>query len=48
MLDHPIDYLRASEHAPQTEFERLTDYLELMALRMGLRLKQGSKSLQAI
>lgn len=45
MLDHLIDYLRAtlgasraSEHALQTEFERIKDYLELMAVRMGPRL----------
>jgi LytS/YehU family sensor histidine kinase len=46
MLDHLIDYLRAtlgasraSEHALQTEFERLRDYLALMAVRMGARLQ---------
>ncbi len=45
MLDHLIDYLRAtlgasraSTHALQTEFERIKDYLELMAVRMGPRL----------
>ena len=46
MLDHLIAYLRAtlgasraSEHALQTEFERLRDYLALMAVRMGARLQ---------
>jgi signal transduction histidine kinase len=46
MLDHLIDYLRAtlgasrtSAHALQTEFERIKDYLELMAVRMGPRLR---------
>ncbi|MBS0318842.1 MAG: histidine kinase, partial [Proteobacteria bacterium] len=45
MLDHLIDYLRATlaasrapEHALSAEFERLRDYLELMAVRMGPRL----------
>ena len=45
MLDHLIDYLRAtlgasraSTHPLQTEFERIKDYLELMAVRMGPRL----------
>jgi hypothetical protein len=45
MLDHMIDYLRATldgsrttTHALQAEFERLRDYLELMAIRMGPRL----------
>ena len=45
MLDHLIDYLRAtlgasraSTHALHTEFERLRDYLALMAVRMGPRL----------
>jgi LytS/YehU family sensor histidine kinase len=45
MLDHMIDYLRATldgsratTHALEAEFERLHDYLELMAIRMGPRL----------
>lgn len=45
MLDHLIDYLRAtlnasrdSTHPLHTEFERLDDYLALMAIRMGSRL----------
>jgi len=45
MLDHLIAYLRAtlsasraSTHTLQTEFDRLRDYLELMAVRMGPRL----------
>ncbi len=45
MLDHLIDYLRAtlnasrtSTHCLDTEFARLRDYLELMAIRMGPRL----------
>ncbi len=48
MLDHLISYLRAtlsasrasttSAHSLSTEFERLRDYLELMAIRMGPRL----------
>ncbi len=45
MLDHLIAYLRAtlgasraSTHSLQAEFERLRDYLELMAIRMGPRL----------
>ena len=45
MLDHLIAYLRAtlsasraSSHPLQDEFERLRDYLELMAVRMGPRL----------
>ncbi len=45
MLDHLIAYLRAtlsasraSSHPLQDEFERLHDYLELMAVRMGPRL----------
>jgi Histidine kinase len=45
MLDHLIDYLRSTlqasrvtEHALSVEFERLRDYLELMAIRMGARL----------
>lgn len=45
MLDHLIAYLRAtlnasraSSHSLQAEFERLRDYLELMAIRMGPRL----------
>ncbi|MDB5955055.1 histidine kinase [Ramlibacter sp.] len=45
MLDHMIDYLRATldgsrttTHALQAEFDRLRDYLELMAIRMGPRL----------
>jgi len=46
MLDHMIAYLRAtlgasrtSAHALQAEFDRLQDYLELMAVRMGPRLR---------
>ena len=45
MLDHMIDYLRATldasrstSHTLQAEFDRLHDYLELMAIRMGPRL----------
>ena len=45
MLDHMIAYLRATldasrstTHTLQTEFDRLRDYLELMAIRMGPRL----------
>ena len=45
MLDRMIAYLRATlsasrstEHALEHEFERLRDYLELMAARMGPRL----------
>ena len=45
MLDHMIAYLRAtlsasraSTHSLQAEFDRLRDYLELMAVRMGPRL----------
>lgn len=45
MLDHLIAYLRAtlsasrtSAHSLQAEFDRLRDYLELMAIRMGARL----------
>ena len=45
MLDRMNDYLRATLNASratlhplQTEFDRLTDYLELMAVRMGPRL----------
>lgn len=45
MLDHMIAYLRATlsasrnaTHALQSEFDRLQDYLELMAIRMGPRL----------
>jgi hypothetical protein len=46
MLDHMIGYLRATlgasratSHALSAEFERLHDYLELMAVRMGPRLQ---------
>ena len=46
MLDHMIAYLRAtlnasraSTHTLQAEFDRLRDYLELMAVRMGPRLR---------
>jgi sensor histidine kinase YesM len=46
MLDHIIAYLRAtlsasraSTHPLQREFDRLHDYLELMAVRMGPRLR---------
>jgi sensor histidine kinase YesM len=46
MLDHIIAYLRAtlsasrvSAHPLQREFDRLHDYLELMAVRMGPRLR---------
>jgi hypothetical protein len=45
MLDHLVAYLRAtlgasrtSSHSLQAEFDRLRDYLELMAVRMGPRL----------
>jgi two-component sensor histidine kinase len=45
MLDHMIAYLRATltasraaTHSLQAEFDRLRDYLELMAIRMGSRL----------
>lgn len=45
MLDHMIAYLRATldasratVHPLQAEFDRLRDYLELMAIRMGPRL----------
>jgi len=45
MLDHLIDYLRATLGASRTtwhpladEFARLADYLELMSVRMGTRL----------
>jgi hypothetical protein len=45
MLDHLIDYLRATlsasratSHGLQSEFDRLQDYLALMAVRMGPRL----------
>ncbi|MDT8992017.1 histidine kinase [Curvibacter sp. APW13] len=46
MLDHLVNYLRATldasratEHSLQQEFDRLRDYLELMAVRMGARLR---------
>jgi LytS/YehU family sensor histidine kinase len=46
MLDHMIAYLRATlnasratSHSLQAEFDRLRDYLELMAIRMGPRLR---------
>jgi hypothetical protein len=46
MLDHMIAYLRATlsasrttTHSLQAEFDRLRDYLELMAIRMGPRLE---------
>lgn len=46
MLDHVISYLRATlegsratTHSLQAEFDRLHDYLELMAVRMGPRLQ---------
>jgi signal transduction histidine kinase len=46
MLDHLIAYLRATlqasraaEHPLATEFQRLADYLALMAVRMGPRLQ---------
>lgn len=46
MLDHLVAYLRATldasranTHSLQTEFDRLQDYLELMAVRMGPRLQ---------
>ena len=46
MLDHLNAYLRAtlnasraSSHSLQTEFDRLRDYLELIAVRMGPRLR---------
>lgn len=47
MLDHLIAYLRATlgasrvgTHNLSAEFERLRDYLQLMAIRMGPRLQQ--------
>lgn len=46
MLDHMIAYLRATldasraaTHTLQAEFDRLRDFLELMAIRMGPRLQ---------
>jgi hypothetical protein len=46
MLDHMIAYLRATldasrttTHTLEAEFDRLRDYLELMAIRMGPRLR---------
>jgi hypothetical protein len=46
MLDRMIDYLRATlnasratSHSLQAEFDRIQDYLELMAIRMGPRLR---------
>jgi hypothetical protein len=46
MLDHMVAYLRAtlnasraSTHSLQAEFDLLRDYLELMAVRMGPRLR---------
>jgi Histidine kinase len=46
MLDHLVDYLRSTlnasrttEHSLAAEFDRLKDYLELMTIRMGTRLK---------
>ena len=46
LLDHMIAYLRAmlsasraSTHTLEQEFDRLRDYLELMAIRMGPRLQ---------
>jgi signal transduction histidine kinase len=46
MLDHMVAYLRATlggsravMHPLQLEFDRLGDYLELMAIRMGPRLR---------
>ncbi|MEO8020760.1 histidine kinase [Polaromonas sp.] len=46
MLDHMIAYLRATlgaslsaTHTLQAEFDRLRDYFELMAIRMGPRLR---------
>jgi sensor histidine kinase YesM len=46
MLDRMNDYLRstlnasrATEHALSAEFDRLRDYLELMQIRMGERLR---------
>jgi sensor histidine kinase YesM len=46
MLDHLVAYLRATlaasrtaRHPLHTEFERLQDYLALMAVRMGARLR---------
>jgi len=46
MLDHFIAYLRATldgarapQHALRTEYARLADYLALMAVRMGARLR---------
>jgi sensor histidine kinase YesM len=46
MLDHLVAYLRATldasratRHSVRAEFDRLRDYLELMAVRMGPRLR---------
>jgi hypothetical protein len=46
MLDHMISYLRATldasratTHSLQAEFDRLQDYLELMQIRLGPRLR---------
>jgi sensor histidine kinase YesM len=46
MLDHMVDYLRAtlsasrtSVHPLEQEFARLRDYLELLSVRMGARLR---------
>ena len=58
MLDHLINYLRATLEASRAplhpladEFERLRDYLELMAVRMGPRLSfalELAESLRAV
>lgn len=46
MLDHLVAYLRATlgasrqtQHALQNEFDRVRDYLEIMSVRMGPRLR---------
>jgi LytS/YehU family sensor histidine kinase len=46
MLDHLVTYLRAtlgasrqSQHPLQNEFDRVRDYLEIMSVRMGPRLR---------
>ena len=50
MLDHMVAYLRATlggsratMHPLQLEFDRLRDYLELMTIRMGPRLRYSLK-----
>ena len=55
MLDHIISYMRAtlgaarsSSHSLQAEFDRLRDYLELMQIRMGPRLRYELELPQAL